>query len=393
MTKSNSKLKSLDILKGIAIIMIIIVHTRHFTLRNTNGMRQLINYGQTGVELFFLISGIALNYSWYNSRSKSDMSKSFKQQYTSFMFRRYLRLAPGFLSLLLLNLFLNIILIDFLGISPGFIMNREPLGIISNILFIHGLCPKYINSVFPSGWYIGTTFILYALFPVLVLIFEKLYAFHKRSIVFIPVFIFVCNLLITFMLSRIDSDTFYPYNNSFMYFSFINQLPVFSLGILLYFQEKDNFTKKIPLWLALLFTVISNFIAVKAFLHPDFLPLAFCIIPFLCAVAFYWLAVTFIHIEKTHVFDKIKSAKIAQPFSAICVFLADCGKNSYGMYLTHGLFCFYAIKALTSTLDNRHIYYNDLALYMILIIPTVLAVYAAGKLLDIFLNKIDRKLR
>lgn len=393
MIKSNSKLKSLDILKGIAMIMIIIVHTRHFTLKDMTGMRQLINYGQTGVELFFLISGIALNYSWNRFAAESNVSASFKQRYVSFILSRYLRLAPGFLIILIINLFLNIIFIDFLGISPGFIMNRNPLGIIANILFFHGLCPQYINSVFPSGWYIGTTFILYAFFPILVLIFEKLYTFNKHSIILIPVLAFACNLIITFLLSRINSDIFYPYNNSFMYFSFINQLPVFSLGILLYFQEKDNFTRKIPLWLVLILTILSNFIAVKAFLHSDLLPLAFCVIPFLCGIAFYWLTVTFIHIEKSPVFDKIKSAKKTQLISAICVFLADCGKNSYGMYLTHGLFCFYAIKALTTTLDNRQIAYNDLTLYMILIIPTILAVYAAGKLLNIFLNKIDRKLR
>ena len=42
--QSKSKLASLDILKGIAIIMIIIVHNRHFLMKNMDGLRQLISH-------------------------------------------------------------------------------------------------------------------------------------------------------------------------------------------------------------------------------------------------------------------------------------------------------------------------------------------------------------
>ena len=55
----DRKLKSLDIIKGIGIIMIIIVHNRHFMIwGEMSGMmqtiKQLINFGQMGCQLFFL---------------------------------------------------------------------------------------------------------------------------------------------------------------------------------------------------------------------------------------------------------------------------------------------------------------------------------------------------
>ena len=44
----NQKLKSMDIIKGIGIIMIIIVHNRHFLMLDISGLRPLMNYGQIG---------------------------------------------------------------------------------------------------------------------------------------------------------------------------------------------------------------------------------------------------------------------------------------------------------------------------------------------------------
>lgn len=54
----NQKLKSMDIIKGIGIIMIIIVHNRHFLMQDMSGLRPLINYGQMGCQLFLLCVGI-----------------------------------------------------------------------------------------------------------------------------------------------------------------------------------------------------------------------------------------------------------------------------------------------------------------------------------------------
>ena len=50
----NKTLRSLDILKGIGIVMIIIVHNRHFIMKDMTGFRQIINYGQMDANYFSL---------------------------------------------------------------------------------------------------------------------------------------------------------------------------------------------------------------------------------------------------------------------------------------------------------------------------------------------------
>lgn len=396
MTTMNTKqkLKSLDVLKGIAMIMIIVVHNRHFIMKDMNGMRQLINYGQTGVQLFFLISGMSLCYAWYHL-TESNQEKNWVSCVKTFIRRRYLRLAPGFFIVLFINYILNVILIDFLHMSPGYIMNREPVGILVNVLFLHGFFPDYINSVFPSGWYIGTTFILYALFPLLVLSFEKLHTLNRHSIFLLPIAFLSLDLFISKGAVTMFGNKFYPYNDSFMFFFFPNQLPAFALGILLYFQEKEYFSRHFPLWLSTTLTVITSYIAVHFYLHPN-MPYAFCIIPFLCGISFYWLAVTLLHIEYKINRETIaikKSAKLSKIVSYFVNFLADCGKNSYGMYLVHGFFSWYIMKALTTTLMKHGINYNELQLYFLLLVPTILAVYGTGRWFDVLLNYLDKKLR
>ncbi|MBQ5852458.1 MAG: acyltransferase family protein, partial [Lachnospiraceae bacterium] len=176
--QSKSKLASLDILKGIAIIMIIIVHNRHFVMKNMDGLRQLINFGQMGCQIFFLVSGTALCYSW-TSHLKKSKEKNIFVQYITFIKNRYLRLAPGFLLILFINLLLNIILMDICNYSPGYVMSRSVKGILLNVFFLHGLSKEFINEVFPGGWYIGTAFILYIIFPFLFSICKIVYERFK----------------------------------------------------------------------------------------------------------------------------------------------------------------------------------------------------------------------
>ena len=376
-------LKSLDILKGIAIIMIIIVHNRHFIMQDMTGFRQLINFGQMGVAIFFMVSGMVLCYSW--THQCESCSQKGVHNYLRFVKRRYLRLAPGFLMILLINLLLNILFLDILEYSPGYIMNREPLGLLVNMLFLHGLFPEYINSVFPGGWYIGSTFLLYLLFPILFFLFDKIYQKRKNNVLILPFLLWFVNYLLLKKLAISSDYTIYPSNCSFLYYFFLNQLPCFSMGILLFFQEKDAICRKCPLPISLLFSILFTFLSVYLYLQPDEHRFLFTIIPFLVSIASYWFAIFLLHIEECHSFPSA--------FQIIIDFVADCGKHSYEMYLMHGFFSWYGIKAFTLALAERGIAYNDLLLYLILLPITILLVYLSSHPLSVLLNKIDSKLR
>ena len=389
----KKQLQSLDLLKGIGILMIIMVHNRHFIMKDMTGLRLLINYGQMGCQLFFMVSGMALCYSWYHTLEKNTVSGSQLtiRQYLSysgkFVLRRYLRLAPGFITILCVNLLLNILFMDILDLSPGFIVNRKPAAMITNILFLHGLFPDYINSVFPGGWYIGTTFLLYALFPLLVCLFEKLSALKHPWIVFIPFVLLMINCILLIFLTRLSHYTLYPYNDSFLYYFFTNQLPCFSLGILLFFQERTGFSSRCPLFVSITMFLVACGSCVYLFLMPE-QNFVYTVIPSLAGLSFYWLAVCLIHLEKRSIVKQVKHRK-----HSILDFIVNCGRNSYSMYLVHTFVCWYGMKAITSFLTLYGYEYNDLLLYCLIYIPSVFVIYALGYYMRRLLDFFDKKLR
>lgn len=381
----NQKLKSPDIIKGIGIIMIIIVHNRHFIMQDMSGLRQLINFGQMGCQLFFFVSGFSLCYSW-ERMTASNPSKRFLPMSLRFILRRYLRLIPGFLIIMTINWLLNILLID----TPdflGFNMNRKPIAIIINVLFLHGLSPDYINNVFPGGWYIGTAFLLYVTFPLLFCAFKKLSRTPSVFMAAIPLLLLLFNRFLLRRISVMSGYEFYPYNNSFLYFLFTNHLPCFSLGILLYFYEKKDFSVKCPLAVSIPLFIAAAYLCIHLYLLPE-QNYIYTVLPSIAGLSVYWLAAALIHVEKKRL---SASKKYAQSF--ISRFLASCGQHSYGMYLVHAFICWYGVKTLRYFLTLNDNTYNDLLVYWLIFLPSVFAVYVLGLCIEKPLSWIDRKIR
>ncbi len=389
----DQKSKSLDILKGIGIIMIIAVHNRHFVMQDMSGLRQLINLGQMGCQLFFFASGFSLCHAWEHM----DSSRS---RIPRFLLRRYLRLAPGFLFFMIVNLMLNILLMDVLHLSPGFIMNREPRALLVNILFLHGLFPCAVNNVFPGGWYIGTAFLLYIAFPPLYTVFQKLRNVNLRPgclsvcMAGVPALLLILNIPLLHLVSACAAKEELPLgNNTFLYYFFTNQLPCFSLGILLFFQHMHpNAPRRNPcppaVYAAL--SAVSAVLCAALFLSPP-MPLIYAVIPSLAGLAAYGIAAALIRIEKRGESARVhKRKRLTSPVSR---FLASCGQHSYGMYLAHSLVSWYGMKALTALLTQNGRTYNDLLLYGLVFMPSVLIIYAMGVAVERALSRIDRRLR
>ena len=386
----DRKLKSLDIIKGIGIIMIIIVHNRHFMIWGemsgmTQTIKQLINFGQMGCQLFFFASGFSLCYSWEHM-TNSNSSKRFLPMSLRFILRRYLRLIPGFLIVMVLNWVLNTLLID----KPeflGFIMNRKPLAIITNVLFLHGLFRDYNNNVFPGGWYLGTAFLLYITFPLLFCAFKKLKSLPAVCMSAIPLLLLAFNYYLLRHITVASGYELYPYNNSFLYFFFTNHLPCFSLGILLYFYEKKEFSVKCPLVISIPLFLAATYICIHFYLLPEE-NYIYTLMPSIAGFAVYWLTAALIHIEK-------KRISISKEFAHTLLsrFLVSCGRHSYGMYLVHSFICWYGLKILRYflTLDDKT--YNELLVYWIVFLPSVFAVYGLGLCMEKLLSYIDRIIR
>lgn len=375
----NQKLKSMDILKGIGIIMIIIVHNRHFLMQDMSGLRPLINYGQMGCQLFFFVSGFSLCYAWEHLSEPRRAPK-----YARFVLRRYLRLARGFLLFMIIHFSLNVLLIHVLNFPAGFIMNCELPGILTNVFFLHGLFPDYINSVFPGGWYIGTAFLLYLAFPFLYGIARRLRRFHPLCMAALPVLLLVLNIFLLDWIADLSGQKLYLDNNTFLYFFFTNHLPCFSLGIVLFFQKST----RIPLALSVLFFIVTTGLSVYWFLNPVS-KTVYALLPSLAGLSAYWLAVSLLYIETR---QKTLRGK-RQHANPLTNFLAQCGRSSYGMYLAHPLVCWYGMKALNYFLTENNGTYKDLLLYGLLLIPSVFIVFVMGLYVEKLLTWADRRLR
>ncbi|ENG5921712.1 TPA: acyltransferase [Serratia marcescens] len=86
MMKSN-KLTAIQIMRGVAVLLVLFFHsTENFVAKNLNG--PVFNAGQSGVDLFFIISGFII---FYSAKNKVGYPGAI-----SFMKSRLLRIVPNY---------------------------------------------------------------------------------------------------------------------------------------------------------------------------------------------------------------------------------------------------------------------------------------------------------
>lgn len=377
----------MDIIKGIAIIMVIMVHNRHFIMLDMSGLRQLINYGQMGCQLFFFVSGFSLCYAWEKMEAAKP-DRHFIPAGILFILRRYLRLIPGFLIIMFINWHMTTFYSNHIDYPVGFVMNQDRSAMITTALFMHGLSPDFINNVFPGGWYIGTAFLLYITFPLLFLLFKLLSRIHYICLTLIPLLLFFSNRFLLEYLAATYGSEFYPSNNSFTYFLFTNHLTCFGLGILLYFFEKKDFSVKCPFVISAVISAAAAYWSMRLYILPETDDYLYAMLPSLVGFAAFWMAAAFTHVEK-----KLMKLSWKIPPFFLTEFLASCGRHSYGMYLVHSFVSWHGLKMLRYFLTLNENTYNDISVYWKAFVPSILIVYVIGLGMDQVLSAIDSMLR
>ncbi len=226
--------KSIDILKGIAMIMVVLVHyEQSFSICNYFG------YLQNGCSIFFVCSGFGI----ISLLNKKFPSKELnKKELIDYYFSRFKVLAPGWYLAFAFVFVINTIMLLKTGKSLIFGSNRELKSIIINLLFLNGLFPHSCNNVMPGGWYIGTLAILYFLTP---FIFKYLNSTKNRKRFYI---VSSCFGIIIWVILKIEIASF-SYEG-FSGFFFMIRYPEYLLGIILYYNFKENnMHKQIKLYL------------------------------------------------------------------------------------------------------------------------------------------------
>lgn len=286
------KYKYIDALRGIAILMVIIVHTSQYGIQNLPEIfKSIISLGAKGVQLFFMTSAFTLFLSHEYHLTKELYVN------TNFFIRRLFRIAPMY--------FLGIIYFSYIN---GF----NSIGVvIANFFFLHGLSPYYINELVPGGWSITVEMTFYAIVPFLI---SKMKNFNM-------VLIFTLStLLLSIILNSLLIK--YPLINSqelwklFLYYYFPNQLPIFCLGIISYFIIiKNDFKVKNIVLTVIASTFLLSIMVISYFRYNTPFP-----IHFIAGIGFLGL---------TYMLAKNEYVVFVNRFTCYI------GKVSYSSYLIH----------------------------------------------------------
>ncbi len=201
----------LDALRGIAVLGVLWVHC-------TDGCRlpyfltQLALNGQRGVQLFFLVSAFTLLLSSDNRR-RTELHPT-----RNFFLRRFFRLTPMYYTVAILTAL----------VLPGLFGGwRDGL---AGLVFAQGFSPEGILHVAPGAWTLTDEAMFYLCLPVLIRYIRTL-----RQALVVLLIAAPAMMALSFVLAR-WRPLLYQYF-SFLWFPI--ELPIFLMGIVVYFFWKE----------------------------------------------------------------------------------------------------------------------------------------------------------
>jgi len=353
------KLKYIDALRGIAILGVLMVHCAEENYSFLPGIAaNFIKDGARGVQLFFIASAFTL----FLSMEKRYANEKYPNLY--FFIRRFFRIAPmyylGICYFLWEDGFTGR---DFLC-DPNYITISN---IVANVLFVHSFNPNWITSLVPGGWSIAVEMIFYCMVPILFKYIKN----TKQAYNFV-----IGALLLSFILKiffqrfpLISCDRLW---SEYLFVYLPNQLPIFGLGILLYFIIKEGYKISIAPWMILLTVGILIMQFIEVFILPHH---------FLFGVAFLLLALAL---------SKQEFKVITNPI------ITYIGKISYSIYLVHFAVLYWMDKLkfnnYVEVSDPRTALVNYGIRFVVLIIISAIISSITYRLIEIPMQEIGKKM-
>jgi peptidoglycan/LPS O-acetylase OafA/YrhL len=314
------RLAYLDALRGVAVLMVVLVHVglelRPYGLPTVAPVRILTEYGQMGVQLFFVVSAFSLCVA--HERRAAD-----PHRLRTFFIQRFFRIAPlyyvGILAALLLGMLQNAdrgaarLIPDVFTVS----------GVLSNVFFIHGFVVSAI-AVVRGGWSMGTEMAFYLCFP---LAFRLVAWVGRQGLRPLAVAWAGCfTATLAFYYWQTDGFLVAVLNSRFLYFNLANQLPVFMAGLVAYFVRREGWWRPTrPVALAG-FAVLT---AAAMALEQSSLNYAFVLLPSVSGLAFVLLVEGF-----------------AQWPALSAGWLQQLGRLSFSIYLFHSAVVYLVVRHL-----------------------------------------------
>ena len=188
MSKTNGRILYFELLRGLTILMIIIVHSyQMYTLPSY--ARVVQRFGMMGCQIFFFISGF---FSLRLFSNKSDIWNIYK--------KKLLRIVPAYWLAIFLGAIVVVLCTIVEGVNnTGIVLSSKT--VIPNILLVNGIIPGDTNNnVVRGGWFVGTLIILYYLTPI---ISESKLCRIFRKVGELDYYIMLTHVFIVFDLNRV----------------------------------------------------------------------------------------------------------------------------------------------------------------------------------------------
>jgi len=315
--ENTRKLDYVDALRAWAILLVILVHTSQFIAGLPDVAVLLADNGRFGVQLFFLTSALTMGLSWTDRAGEPEASKAF-------LIRRLCRIAPMYWLGIAIYFSINLGFGLLTGDLSKFNAAYQPLPILLNVLFLHGLWPEGNNTVVPGGWSIGCEMLFYLLVPLLMRLVTSFHVAVVSAIV-----AFACYLGVRWVLASMGYVTLNFPIDTFDYYLIANQMPVFLLGFGLFHVMRGGKTP--PAWVGYSVFGLAG-IAVVALLYRSGWvgPVG----PIAVAVAFFGLAVALSHAKS---FPKL---------------LLEIGRRSFSIYVLHFIFAWYIVPRVVKVIPG-----------------------------------------
>jgi peptidoglycan/LPS O-acetylase OafA/YrhL len=218
---SKDKIVSIQYLRGLAALGVVFCHYG-------SNLSPIFNFGQTGVFVFFLISGFIIVYSLIQANYKPS-------QFFTFLLKRSIRIDPSYYVVILLTICLFKIL-SYVPAFNGSAISLIPGQLIAHVLYIVPFTkyPFYIHIF----WTLCVEFQFYLLIGILYFLSNN--ALYKTTFL---ILFSLCSLI--------------PFSNS--YYLVFNYAAIFSLGISLVMLYQNRSLQNILLPVFLLILVAFKF--------------------------------------------------------------------------------------------------------------------------------------
>lgn len=325
--KKERDLREFDILRGLAIIFVVIIHTFGLVYHFNEGLDYLLTYGtiftiaQSAVPIFLFISGYFLRFKYMNERSLKSIFRS-----------RIKKIIPPYILFSVIYILYN---------------NWKYQ---QNISVLEGLYKVLSFSAEFHFWFLGLIVFFYLFFPLINICFERI----NKIKVLIGSFIFQ----LAWIILEIYIYNEFLFNPDLQIIIFFGKYSIFSyifyfvLGMYTaenYSEIKNKLIKKKYFFIAIIIFLPSVFVVFQSIMNLGYFKLLTLPISIPAILIFYVISL------------KLKKKKFSEIFEFF-------GRYSYGIYYIHPLITSLIINLfLIGTFFYLILFYNVLLISSILI--------------------------